>query len=55
MLSFLERTARESGWQQVELHAQVDATGFYDRAGYRRTGDLYLEAGIDHVTMVKDL
>jgi predicted GNAT family N-acyltransferase len=55
VLALLESTAHARGWRQVELHAQVDATGFYDRAGYQRTGDLYLEAGIEHVTMVKDL
>ena len=55
VLALLERTAVERGCRQVELHAQVDATGFYDRAAYRRTGEVYLEAGIEHVTMVKDL
>jgi predicted GNAT family N-acyltransferase len=55
VLALLERTASDRGWQQVELHAQVDATGFYDRAGYQRTGEVYLEAGIEHVTMVKTL
>ena len=39
----------------VELHAQVHAAGFYDRAGYSPYGDRYLEAGIEHVSMRKEL
>ena len=55
VLELLEQTARERGWSAVELHAQVHATGFYDRAGYAADGDVYLEAGIEHLTMRKDL
>jgi len=55
VLELLERTARERGWRRIELHAQVHATGFYDRAGYQPDGEVYLEAGIEHLTMRKDL
>ena len=37
----------------VELHAQLHARGFYDRAGYAPYGETYLEAGIEHVSMRK--
>ena len=55
VLALLEQTARERGWPTVELHAQVHARGFYDRAGYVPYGDVYLEAGIEHLSMRKDL
>ena len=55
VLTLLEETARERGWPSVELHAQVHARGFYDRAGYVPYGDVYLEAGIEHLSMRKDL
>ena len=55
VLDLLEQTARERGWRSVELHAQVHATGFYDRAGYQPVGEVYLEAGIEHLTMRKQL
>ena len=55
VLDLLEQTARERGWPAVELHAQIHATGFYDRAGYTPYGDVYLEAGIEHLSMRKDL
>jgi predicted GNAT family N-acyltransferase len=40
---------------EVELHAQVGARGFYERAGYTTVGEVYEEAGIAHVTMVRRL
>lgn len=55
VLACLEERARERGFAQVELHAQVHATGFYDRAGYEPNGEPYLEAGIAHVSMRKRL
>lgn len=55
VLTVLERRAKERGMSSVELHAQVHAAGFYDRAGYSPYGAPYLEAGIEHVSMRKEL
>lgn len=55
VLAFLEQRARDRGMPSVELHAQVHAAGFYDRAGYAPYGEPYLEAGIEHVSMRKAL
>ena len=51
VLAELHRQARRHGADAVELHAQVSARGFYERAGYTALGPEYLEAGIAHVTM----
>lgn len=55
VLGLLEQTAQQRGWPAVELHAQLHAKGFYDRAGYTPYGDVYLEAGIEHLSMRKEL
>jgi predicted GNAT family N-acyltransferase len=55
VLAELHRQAVLRGVAEVELHAQVTARGFYERAGYTAVGDEYLEAGIAHVTMVRRL
>ena len=55
VLALLEQRARERGVEVVELHAQTGARSFYDRAGYEPVGDVYLEAGIEHLTMRKSL
>ena len=55
VLAELHRQALLRGVTVVELHAQVTARGFYERAGYTAGGDEYEEAGILHVTMARSL
>lgn len=55
VLAELHRQAVARGVTVVELHAQVSARGFYERAGYEAVGEQYLEAGIAHVTMTRRL
>jgi predicted GNAT family N-acyltransferase len=55
VLAELHRQALALGLAEVELHAQVGARGFYERAGYTAVGEEYLEAGIVHVTMRRPL
>jgi predicted GNAT family N-acyltransferase len=55
VLTVLEERARERGLAAVELHAQVHALGFYDRYGYVPFTEVYLEAGIEHRSMRKEL
>ena len=55
VLAELHRQAALQGLHEVELHAQVGARGFYERAGYTAVGEEYEEAGIRHVTMRRAL
>jgi predicted GNAT family N-acyltransferase len=55
VLAALHREAVRRGVTEVELHAQVRARGFYERAGYTAVGEEYEEAGITHVTMRRRL
>jgi predicted GNAT family N-acyltransferase len=55
VLAELERAAAARGQHRVELHAQLTARRFYERAGYATVGEPYEEAGISHVTMVRDV
>lgn len=55
VLARLEERAAEVGLTAVELHAQLHAQQFYGRAGYRPHGAVYLEAGIEHISMRKEL
>ncbi len=55
VLAELHRQAVLRGVREVELHAQVTARSFYERAGYAPVGEEYLEAGIRHVTMRRTL
>ncbi len=55
VLDLLVARAVERGLAVVELHAQLHARNFYERAGFCAHGDVYLEAGIEHVGMRRAL
>jgi predicted GNAT family N-acyltransferase len=55
VLAVLHRAAVDRGQREVQLHAQVTARRFYERAGYTAVGAEYEEAGIVHVTMRRTL
>jgi predicted GNAT family N-acyltransferase len=55
VLAELERQARLRGFAEVELHAQLTARRFYERAGYLPVGEEYEEVGIGHITMRRRL
>jgi len=55
LLDALVECARQRGEQQVLLHAQASAAGFYARAGFSPRGDPFEEAGIAHVEMLRAL
>ncbi len=51
----IEAAGRERGARECELHAQVQALGFYERLGYAAEGPVYDDAGIPHRTMTRVL
>ncbi|WP_370116037.1 GNAT family N-acetyltransferase [Streptacidiphilus sp. MAP12-33] len=51
----IEAAGRDHGGTELELHAQVQALGFYERLGYVAFGDEYPDAGIPHRSMTKRL
>jgi YbgC/YbaW family acyl-CoA thioester hydrolase len=55
LLETLIDCARRRGDQEVLLHAQMSAAGFYTRAGFTTRGSPFDEAGIAHVEMVRAL
>lgn len=50
-----EDFAKEQGYQQLVLGAQLTAVPFYERLGYQAEGDIFLDAGIEHVAMTKEV
>lgn len=54
VMGALESAARERH-DELYLHAQRTAAGFYEHLGYEREGDPFEEAGIPHVAMRKRL
>jgi len=55
LLSAVIEQARHQGFKQVFLHAQVNVIPFYEQYGFTAEGELFMDAGIEHRTMKKDL
>lgn len=49
----LETLAQKEETEQVKLHGQTQAEGFYHKLGYETTSDVFMEDGIPHVVMMK--
>ncbi len=55
LLAGAEREARAVGAQRIALHAQAGARDLYARGGFVERGEIFVEAGIEHVLMEKRL
>jgi putative N-acetyltransferase (TIGR04045 family) len=55
ILRVAENEARAGTARRVRLHAQMAARSLYERGGYRALGQVFMEEGIEHVTMEKHL
>lgn len=52
---FAEQYYREKGFDAICLDAQLSASGFYEKQGFRYTSGIFEEAGILHRSMAKRL
>lgn len=55
LMDALEAAAKQKKAKTVVLHAQTRARPFYERLGYEAYGDLFLDAGIEHIAMKKNI
>ena len=50
-----ERVAKEKGADSISLSAQVRASGFYEKLGYKKHGEIYFDEYCEHIAMKKDI
>jgi GNAT superfamily N-acetyltransferase len=55
LMNFAENLARDRGYRRITMHARKNAAGFYEKMGYKRIGDEFLEITIPHYVMEKAL
>lgn len=55
MMAYAENIARDAGYKKIIMHARKTAIGFYEKLGYKVSGQEFIELSIPHVTMVKKL
>lgn len=55
IIKTLEEIAEEKGASKVKLHGQTQAEGFYKKLGYQTSSSVFMEDGIPHILMIKEL
>lgn len=53
LVHHLEQALAARGFDEIELHARHHAVGFYEKLGYAREGEPFIEVGIPHLLMRK--
>ena|SRR5438105_3978231 len=53
LMQFAENIARDRGFQKITMHARKTAAGFYEKLGYRVSGQEFEEVTIPHYVMEK--
>jgi predicted GNAT family N-acyltransferase len=55
LMQFSENISRDRGYKKLIMHARKTAIGFYEKLGYSKTGNEFLEVTIPHYVMEKIL
>lgn len=55
LMSFAENVARDRQFQKIIMHARTSTVPFFEKLGYRVTGEPFIELTIQHVVMEKEL
>ncbi len=55
LMLFAETIARDRGFRKITMHARNTAVGFYERLGYRISGEEFREVTLPHYVMEKNL
>ena len=51
LINFLLNEAKNMGYNEVFIHAQSYAKDFYEKLGFKKFGEEFLEANIPHINM----
>lgn len=55
MIDYMENEIKRTGFSKAKLNAQTHARKFYEALGYHAISEEFMDAGIPHITMIKDL
>lgn len=55
LMSYIEQYAKNNGFKNLVLNAQLYIKDFYLHLGYTPVGEIFQEADIDHIKMTKEL
>ena len=55
LIQFAENLARDHGYRIMSMHARKPTVPFFEKMGYKISGDEFIEITIPHYEMIKEL
>lgn len=55
ILQFAENLARDRGYKKIMMHARKNTAEFFEKSGYKISGNEFVELTIPHYQMIKEL
>lgn len=53
LMQFAENIAHDIGYREMNMYARKSVAGFYEKLGYRISGDEFIKLTIPHIVMKK--
>ncbi len=54
-INYMENYFKMNGKTKIVLDAKFSVRGFYEKCGYKKISDIFIEAGIEHIKMAKNI
>ena len=55
VIEYIEHYYKKQGFAAVEMDAKYEVCGFYEKCGYKKVSDVFIEANIEHIKMMKEI
>lgn len=55
VMAYLEDFYKSRGFKRIEMDAKYAVSGFYEKCGYEKVSDVFIEADVEHIKMRKHL
>ena len=55
VIAYMENYYKKQGFATMEMDAKYEVCGFYEKCGYKKVSDIFIEANIKHIKMMKEL
>ncbi len=55
VLQYIEKYYKTYGMRRITADAKYDALTFYEKCGYKKVSDVFVEAGVEHIKIMKNL
>lgn len=55
VIEYIENYYKKQGFATIEMDAKYEVCGFYEKCGYKKVSDIFIEANIKHIKMMKKI